>query len=83
MLTSYLLKNIKEIQDKWELIKQENIGVINISDFPYLSDIDGMISHLDSYAFQTYFFQDNYNTDLNKIKSIINSYYCCYINKTI
>ena len=30
-----------------------------------------MQAHLNNYAFETYFFQDNYNSDLNKIKSII------------
>ena len=71
MLADYLLKNIKSIQDKWETIRQEGIGSINFNDFPYLSDIDDMQIHLRNYTFQTYFFQDNYNTDLNKIKYII------------
>lgn len=71
MLDDYLRKNISNIQDEWELIKRESIGSINLSDFPHLSDIDDMQAHLNNYAFETYFFQDNYNSDLNKIKSII------------
>jgi hypothetical protein len=71
MLDDYLRKNISNIQDEWELIKQESIGSINLSDFPHLSDIDDMQAHLNNYAFEIYFFQENYNSDLNKIKSII------------
>lgn len=71
MLDDYLRKNISNIQDEWELIKRESIGSINLSDFPHLSDIDDMQAHLNNYAFETYFFQENYNSDLNKIKSII------------
>lgn len=71
MLADYLLKNIKSIQDEWEVMRQEGIGNINFNDFPYLNDIDEMQIYLRNYTFQTYFFQDNYNSDLEQINSII------------
>ncbi|MEN2751263.1 dynamin family protein [Psychrobacter sp. FBL11] len=71
VLAGYLLQNIEKFKIKWDEIKRECIGSIDISQFPYLNDIDDVNSHLKNYNFKTYFFNDKFNNDLNKIKAIL------------
>ncbi len=73
MLTDYLFRIIESFRGEWAEINQRCIGIISIGDFPYLNEIDSIQAHLNNYAFQTYFISDNYNSDLNKIRNILDS----------